>query len=641
MKLHERRIALSAKIVAIAVCLSTVLGISTVTATLMLARSNMDSTITEMSKVGLRVLQNDLNLQVQDAIEEAEYAAESEILAEAIHNNKSVEIAKYCEQYLEDDNRYVVITAPDGNTLYATDNHYLAAYDSEESGISNIGNKLTAQATVPILYKETEVAKVAYIIDLADEAILDSIKAQVDAEVTLFLNDTRYNTTLFVNNKRNIGSKASDSVITRVLQKGMEFASQVKIEGVNYYAEYMPIRDNSGEIIGMCFSGFPSASTDNMFTTIIIIAIGIGLAFIVVTGILLTLSTIAIVTKPLKATIDVVNQLHNGTLSTADIQYNFYNDELGDFARNLTEAKHILSDYITDIKETTACMAAGDFSHNSDINYIGDFAQIKQSFLNVSSNMRQLISGISASTEQVSLGASQMADGAQSLADGTTRQATAVEELTSTIVDISKQIENTANNARTANDLAEQTSTKMQEQDVAMHKMLSAMQTIQKQTDDIASVITTIEDIAFQTNILALNASIEAARAGEVGKGFAVVADEVRNLAAKSAQAASHTKELITEAVNAVKLGSSLAEDTANVMSEVTSTSTQTIALVSEIATAADQQASAVEQVTTGIEQISQVTTMNSATAEESAASCEELSSMAAELKTQISTLKA
>lgn len=199
----------------------------------------------------------------------------------------------------------------------------------------------------------------------------------------------------------------------------------------------------------------------------------------------------------------------------------------------------------------------------------------------------------------------------------------------------------TAQNAQEANSLAGQTAEKMNQQDEAMHSMLEAMQIIEKQTEDIAGVITTIEDIAFQTNILALNASIEAARAGEAGKGFAVVADEVRNLAAKSAKSANQTKELITEAVNAVKQGSSLAARTSEVMNDVKEISNKTIVLVSQISDAANQQAAAVDQVTAGIEKISQVTTQNSATAEESAASCEELSSMTAELKTQISTLKA
>ena len=75
MNLHEIRIPLTTKIVTVASALTVLLGVSTVTTTLLLARSNTDATITEMSKVGLKVLQNDMNLEVADAVEEAAPAA--------------------------------------------------------------------------------------------------------------------------------------------------------------------------------------------------------------------------------------------------------------------------------------------------------------------------------------------------------------------------------------------------------------------------------------------------------------------------------------------------------------------------------------------------------------------------------------
>ena len=76
-------------------------------------------------------------------------------------------------------------------------------------------------------------------------------------------------------------------------------------------------------------------------------------------------------------------------------------------------------------------------------------------------------------------------------------------------------------------------------------------------------------------------------------------------------------------------------------MKAVKSFAEQTNEPITRISQASATQSEAVHQVTSGIDQISGVVQMNSATAEESAASCETLSSMSKELKKQISKLRA
>src|SRR5437588_11753565 len=101
--------------------------------------------------------------------------------------------------------------------------------------------------------------------------------------------------------------------------------------------------------------------------------------------------------------------------------------------------------------------------------------------------------------------------------------ASAAEELSSSISEISRQLGQTNNLVGIAAGEAGSTN----------EQIGSLAQAAQK----IGAVVKLIQDVAGQTNLLALNATIEAARAGEAGRGFAVVASEVKSLAVQTAKA--------------------------------------------------------------------------------------------------------
>lgn len=476
--------------------------------------------------------------------------------------------------------------------------------------------------------------------DMSDLSFVDSVKEKTGAELTLFLENIRYSTTLLNDSgERNIGTEMSPS-IWQAVQAGEVYIGKAAINGQNYYVNYTPMTSTDGSIIGAYFAGYSTAAADKELATGIVIA---GIVLVALCGILAVLLFIAmnkLVKQPVAEVVKVCGQISSGALDSQDSEFRFANDEMGEIASRLTEAKHGLHTIVEDISRVLSAMAEGDFTAKPGLEYMGNFDEINNSFRRIQETLSGIIANINTSSEDVTAGAQQMADGSQLLAEGTTEQATAVDQLSSTITEISENIAKTAENANRASEISTNCADRIIAQGKEMEQMLSAMEKIQRQSMAISEVIKTIEDIAFQTNILALNAAIEAARAGEAGKGFAVVADEVRNLASKSAESANSTKELISSTIEAVENGSGIAHKTAETMNSVIKLSQESADIVSDISSAAEQQADAVKQVTIGIEQISHVIATNSATAEQSAASCEELSAQARILKEQIDRLK-
>lgn len=135
---------------------------------------------------------------------------------------------------------------------------------------------------------------------------------------------------------------------------------------------------------------------------------------------------------------------------------------------------------------------------------------------------------------------------------------------------------------------------------------------------EIGDVIQLIRSIAQKTNLLALNATIEAARAGELGKGFTVVASEVKALAQQTSAATAQIADRITaiqhdtgEAMMATEQVSSIMDRIAEVQDRIAAAVYQQAATTNSMTHNADHAAQRTTMIAESIALIAQIAEEN------------------------------
>ncbi len=297
--------------------------------------------------------------------------------------------------------------------------------------------------------------------------------------------------------------------------------------------------------------------------------------------------------------LNLINQVSRGDLT---LRGRVTNDALG----NVAESINMMLDNFTTVLE-----------------------RVRKAAVEVSTNANRIL----AATDEMNLGTTQQDQ-------EITNTASAVEELTVSMKQVSNNAEASAEAARRALDAAEQGNRAVHDTLDGMQRIRSSVQATARKIKslgdrslEISEIINVINDITEQTNLLALNAAIEAARAGEAGRGFAVVADEVRKLAEHSRTATKDIAALIKaiqaetneavvvmeEGTKEVEIGAGLADQAGKALEAISSVVRQSAELVQEISLASKQQVRGTEGVANAMQVISGITRQSSQSAKQAA----------------------
>jgi methyl-accepting chemotaxis protein len=428
--------------------------------------------------------------------------------------------------------------------------------------------------------------------EFSDHKIVDRTTSYVGGTATLFVYDdasqqfVRETTNVKKENgDRAVGTQlAADHPAQAVLRRGQAYNGPAMLFGRRFYTAYQPVFGTAGKVIGIVYVGIPTAQLDSMLSQALwAMAIAAAIAALLVLG--MTMLIVRRVTKPLRSVTESLTVLAEGR-TDVEVQHADRHDEIGAIARtvdvfknNRLERRQLEAERVSNEK------LAMD-RRKAELNqFVEDFRTkiggIIERVLNSSGQFEKDAQQLSVTAHSTAEMSGQSAGASRQASEHVRGAAAASNELSQSIVEISRRVHESNGVTADAVRQADATDERMTE--------LSAA------GDRIGHVVKLITSIAEQTNLLALNATIEAARAGDAGRGFAVVAQEVKTLAGQTAKA---TEEISAHIVNMQRA----TRESVNAIKAIGLTIERISGITTSISSAVEQQGTATQSIAEGVQ---------------------------------------
>lgn len=297
-------------------------------------------------------------------------------------------------------------------------------------------------------------------------------------------------------------------------------------------------------------------------------------------------------------------------------------------SRSINQQVSLLLSAIQQIARSNNVSLRANLAGKDELSEVGTY------FNQLLDKFEHLIAGTQAKSSELSQSTSNMHNALQNVieqfhvqADHTTTMATAVQEMVSTINEISEStsiavegVQQASVNAQSGRKVVETTVSNIDQLTTILGSSQASIGSLNNHVDKIGDAVNIIQEIAEQTNLLALNAAIEAARAGEQGRGFAVVADEVRALASRTHQSTEEITKVVTaiqnqmsEVVTNIDQCNEQGSQTLEASQTLDSSLTQIIDDMTNIQANSERIASAIEEQGIVMNQVSEsITELNS-----------------------------
>jgi methyl-accepting chemotaxis protein len=447
------------------------------------------------------------------------------------------------------------------------------------------------EAKITIRDGVVERVEISKMPEFSDHRIVDRAVSYVGGNATLFVYDDasqqfvrRTTNVKKENGDRAVGTQlAADHPGQAMLRRGEAYKGPAILFGRRFYTAYQPVFNPAGKVIGIVYVGIATAELDGMLRQAIT-AMAIAASIAALLALVATMLLVRRITKPLRAVAEALTVIAEGR-TDVDVQDANRHDEIGAIARtvdvfknNRIERRQLEAERMNAEKQATERRKAelNQFVEGFRARIGGIIEQVMSSSGKFERDAQQL-SVTAHSTAEMS---GQSASVSRQASEHVRSAATASNELSQSIVEISRRVQDSNNVAADAVKQANATDERMAE--------LSAA------GDRIGDVVKLITSIAAQTNLLALNATIEAARAGEAGRGFAVVAQEVKNLAGQTARA---TDEISSHIVNMQRATG----ESVGAIKAIGLTIERISEITTSISSAVEQQGTATQSIAAGV----------------------------------------